>query len=124
MPWFNDPSFYGRLARLVKENNREGLRVTLNNEMITTGFCRSEYTEWAYRRIASFLEDGWTACETYWEFNDRHFISPEEVGRIVNMLVGGMRPDPAHPNYVFANQAGHVAAYFVSLVTKPSRVFA
>lgn len=79
----------------IRENPEERA-AALSNRVREGVFRRFEENEWAYRKVLSYLEDGWNAAREYGDLQDsliRGGLGKDFVFQIINKVVGGLRED-------------------------------
>lgn len=108
---------------LVREGDREMLRDSIQRQIILAQFSRNHDTEWTYRRVASYLEDGWHGSSRYWLLRSGFRASAVEVGQIINRLVAGYRyerkdAEAVGAPWLFADDTAHLAAFVFYATTE------
>lgn len=110
------------LSRLAKAGQREELLSHVLQYCRRERFCRTKKTEWAYLRVATFLEDGWQGMQSYVDIRPGT-LPKSELGVVINRLVAGCRYDVADATrigapWVFSEGRADAAAFIFYLVTK------
>jgi hypothetical protein len=108
---------------LVLQDQREMLRSSIKREMKNAQFSRNQDTEWAYHRVASYLEDGWRDSSRYWLLRSGFRASAVEVGQIINRLVAGYRYERQDAEaigapWLFADDTADLAAFVFYATTE------
>ena len=75
----SSPEFRGYLTYLVRESD----------------FHQDGENTWAYRKVATFLEDGWQSQRQYTRLKAGCGLTLDELGQAMNHIVGGTRYDKA-----------------------------
>lgn len=61
-----------------------------------SNFHQTDKTNWAFTKVATFLEDGWKSQQQSTTLAEHCVLTKEEFGQAMNKLVGGTRYDKAH----------------------------
>lgn len=83
---------FSHALNLRREGDRAGLEKYLAVFVRRYRFQKDSDTEWAYRKVLSHLEDGWTdlsSCCELNEFSSNAGMSKDNIGQIVNIIIGG-----------------------------------
>ena len=113
-----------RVRTLVDEGDRRGLYEYFQKLVVRSGFIRDDQTNWAYLRVASYLEDGWVATLGYAGLKGTRFTA-QELAVVINRLVSGHRfeqlqADSVGAPWLFADDwpsRGDCAAYVFFVAT-------
>jgi hypothetical protein len=69
-------------------------------------FHLSDETQWAYAKVATFLEDGWTSQQGYTTLRVECALTLDQFGFVANTLLAGSRYDQSEAELVGARWLG------------------
>jgi len=106
----------------------------LSGKMQEFGFdetaCKDERTKWAYAKLGTFLEDGWSSQARYTKVRDDCLLGLNQFGCLVNSLVAGSRYEQAQAKAigcpwtfegVFPSR-GDLAAFLFYVACEPPKI--
>ena len=106
---------YDLLTLLGRKKDKAGLLKQLTPVVRHYRFERTEETDWAFLRVPTFLDDGWTrGLSPCVQMRSEDLLNSVELGQIINPLVGGEKPDS-----VLDTPGGHAAALLFFCATLP-----
>ncbi len=91
----------------IKQMLQEGNIISYVSYLVSeSSFHQTDETNWAYTKVATFLEDGWKSQQQWTTMAEHCVLTKEEFGQAINKLVGGTRYDKAHAVEINAQWTG------------------
>lgn len=91
----------------IKQALQEGKIISYVSYLVSeSNFYQTSETMWAFIKVATFLEDGWTAQKEWTTLAEHCVLTKEELGQAMNKLVGGSRYDKARAAEIDAQWTG------------------
>ncbi|MCD5381050.1 MAG: hypothetical protein LR008_00560 [Candidatus Pacebacteria bacterium] len=97
-----------------------GLKEYLSGFLNFYRFKKGSDTDWAYRKVLTHLEDGWTSTSKICELNEFSVsagMTKDNIGQIVNIIIRGTREDTVSDGDWPTKHDLAAFVYFISLQT-------